>query len=62
MQASGFADRWPFGIDFMQIREPVKDENGEYRAYVDDALIEEYNNTAEKQSRNRRIKIVFSPS
>ena len=62
LQASGFADRWPYGIDFMQIRETVKDDNGEYRALVDDALIREYNNTPEKQAQNRRIKIVFSPS
>ena len=40
----------------------VKDDNGEYRALVDDALIREYNNTPEKQAQNRRIKIVFSPS
>ena len=62
LQASGFADRWPFGIDFMQIRATVKDDNGEYRAVVDDALIKEYNSTREKQAQNRRIKIVFSPS
>ncbi|MAV58732.1 MAG: hypothetical protein CMG07_02145 [Candidatus Marinimicrobia bacterium] len=63
LQASGFADRWPSGIDFMQMRATVKDTvNNTYSAYVDDNLIREYNNTSEKQARNRRIKIIFSPS
>ena len=63
LQASGFADRWPSGIDFMDMRETVLDTvTGTYSAYVDDALIRKYNNTSAKQAKNRRIKIIFSPS
>ena len=57
LRAMGFADRWPFGASFMDMR-----ANKEGRPLVDEAYIKEKNNTAEKRSKNRRIKIVFTPS
>ncbi len=53
LRAIGFADRWPYGIDFMDMRK---------HGFVDDAKIAEYNSTPEKMAKNRRIKIVFQPS
>ena len=50
LQASGYADRWPSGIPWHDIRSGT----------VDDTMIAEYNNTEDKKKQNRRIKIVFT--
>ena len=57
LRAMGFSDRWPFGVSFMDMR-ASKDGH----PLVDDAYIKEFNSTPEKKSKNRRIKIVFTPS
>ena len=53
LRAMGFADIWPSGIGFMDMRKP---------GYVDDAMIADKNSTSEKKAKNRRIKIIFTPS
>ena len=57
LRAMGFSDRWPFGVSLMDMR-----ASKDGQPLVDEAYIKEFNNTPEKKSKNRRIKIVFTPS
>ena len=50
LQASGYADRWPAGVTWYDVR------SGE----VNDSIIKEQNRTQAQMQKNRRIKIVFT--
>ena len=49
LSASGYADRWPSGSTWAEVRSGVVDDN-----YI---LLK--NDTKEQQAQNRRIKIIF---
>ena len=49
LTASGYADRWPSGVKWSEVRS----------GKIDDLAIEEYNTTLDQRVNNRRIKIIF---
>ena len=49
LTASGYADRWPSGASWGEVRS----------GKVDDNYILSKNDTFEQQAQNRRIKIIF---
>ena len=53
LRAMGFSDIWPSGVSFMDMRKP---------GFVDEAMVAELNATPELMAKNRRIKIIFTPS
>lgn len=53
LRAMGFADIWPSGISFMDMRK---------KDFVDESKIAELNATPDLMAKNRRIKIIFTPS
>ena len=50
LQASGYADRWPAGVSWYDVRS----------GKVNDKIIREQNKTQAQMQKNRRIKIVFT--
>jgi len=50
LQASGYADRWPAGVSWYDVRS----------GKVNDGIIREQNATQSQMEKNRRIKIVFT--
>jgi len=50
LQASGYADRWPAGVSWYDVRS----------GKVNDKIIREQNATKSQMQKNRRIKIVFT--
>jgi chemotaxis protein MotB len=50
LQASGYADRWPAGVSWYDVRS----------GKVNDKIIREQNKTQSQMQKNRRIKIVFT--
>ena len=49
LTASGYADRWPSGVKWSEVRS----------GKIDDLAIEENNATLDQRTNNRRIKIIF---
>ena len=50
LQASGYADRWPAGVSWYDVRSGT----------VNDQIIIEQNSTETQRQKNRRIKIIFT--
>ena len=53
LRAMGFSDIWPSGVTFMDMRKA---------GFVDEAKIAELNASPDLMAKNRRIKIIFTPS